>query len=209
MEISFFTTEPFTVEVDGTSHSLTQCEKILIVIAGVAGLALFLVGSIFTFYGTSYLLRKQKVESLKQIQPIQPSEILNQFKKIILDTIEELHPIDDLQFIECLSISPVEPTSTPLHYKNMNALTHQTLKEVLSSKIETSLENRQLEDQTKSVKWRIIARDSKGIFHAAISTTNLSLAKHDIAFYRNINPSNKEKIIAMINEKWEKRIDPF
>ena len=226
MEISFFTTQPFSVEVNGTTHSLSKCEKTLIIIAGIAGLALFIIGAVFTFYGASYLLRKQAYERLNQtqnpavlnnqeildtVEELKPpvlnnQEILNLFKKQILDTVEELKPIDELQSFESFIISHRSYTSFP----KMVALSDQTLRDRLGKVIDAVLQNSQLDDPTKNVKWSLMAKDTKGTLHAVVGEIILSLQDNQIAasatknFYRDVDPTNQQELDEMINRNWKK-----
>lgn len=66
MKINFFTTQPFTVNVQGKKHSLSKFQKTIIIISGIVGLALLGIGAVFTFYGASYLLRKHAFKRISE-----------------------------------------------------------------------------------------------------------------------------------------------
>jgi hypothetical protein len=212
MEISLFTTQPFTVEVNEKRHSLSNCEKTLIVIAGIAGLALFMIGAVFTFYGASYLLRKQAYQRFNPTpSPQNPpllnnQEILKLFKKEILDTVEQLKPTQELQCFENFSISHSSYVSFP----KIVALSDQSLRDRLGKLMDAVLQNNHLNDPTKTLKWSLIAKDTKGTLHAVVGEIILSLQDNQITtsatknFYRNVESSNQHQLDEIMNLAWKK-----
>lgn len=218
------------MNVQGKSYSLTKGEKILIVIAGIAGLALLGIGSIFTFYGASYLLRKRTFENVNQTElkptdsqiqnqssqnlnsPLTGRKILNQLKKSILDITEELKPIDELQSIEYFAVFHSGSIIFPIRYENIIASENQILREVFASAIEASFENVKLDneqerDLDKRVTWNVIAKDNNGTFHAVIGRRTLSLQSNQITgselkdFYRNVDSKDKDQLKEIISKK--------
>jgi len=134
MNVNFFTTHPFTVTVHKKDYSLSKFQKVVVILSGIAGLALlrigaiFGVGAVFTFYGASYLLRNHVFKQLSEknslgdadnvlkhtntnVQSIQTTnsglnneKILEQLKKNIFNVTEEIKSIDELNSIEYFSV---------------------------------------------------------------------------------------------------------
>lgn len=218
MEVKFFTMQPFTINVSGTMHSLSNRQKAIIIIAGIAGLALLGIGAIFTFYGASYLLRKhlfQKI-SKKELSTSQlphhnstsntKEPFLEKMKTSIPSIVEELKPIDKLKSIQ-FSIAFQSNTKTlQLPEKTISSQPSKNLQDMLILAIEESIIHAkeigmQNEIDTR-VKWSVIAQDKDDILHGVIGRDPLSFLGTQLEdFYRNVDLKNKNQLMEIISKK--------
>ena len=192
MGISFFTKTPFSVTLNEKIYELSNKQKTLIVIAAIVGLALFLVGAVFTFYSASYLLRKYKFEQIvaerqnrestltqnggaARISSTSHTEII----KRTIDDLNRLKNIDDLESIDFTLYYGSKWTS-------YNEVFSETPVMKLSERLPQGLDfafNLFNSKGENPINWAIIAKDRNGIHHAVIRCSG----NKPIDFFRDVN----------------------